>query len=104
MTPLAPRPTSWAIARGGPPSPLFWRSDAFRDGLAEPVREPTTLVAAAALDCARHTRGYGRRAAPDCVLCRGLGILTSQQGWLLAGTQRPVVVHCPDCGGRGWRR
>lgn len=104
----APRPRSLAIARGarrsGPHAPGWgWeRSDAFREGVAEPVHEVSTLSSAVALDEARHERGYPR-PAPDCALCRGLGILTSRQGWRIAGLP-PVVVHCPDCGGRGWVR
>lgn len=106
----APAPYSWAIARGarrnGPHADehTFWSvyvrgRDAFRDAIAEPCGELRTLAAAAALDCARHARGYPR-PAPSCVLCRGLGILTSAPG----STRRPVVVHCTDCDGRGWRR
>ena len=100
----APPPRTWAVARGarrnGPHEPAWGGEHAFRDGVAEPAREQSTLDSAAALDCARHARGYGRRAAPDCALCRGLGILTTAPGT----TRRPVVVHCPDCDGQGWRR
>lgn len=104
----APRPIYLAVARGARrngPHERGWvweRTDAFREGVAEPVRELSTLENAAALDEARHARGYPR-PAQDCGLCRGLGILTSRQGWRLAGGP-PVVVHCPTCNGRGWVR
>jgi hypothetical protein len=106
----APAPYSWAIARGARRNgPNHWgrwlggECDAFREGVAEPCGELRTLAAAAALDCARHARGYPR-PAHGCVRCKGLGILCGLvvgPGAMLDGVR--VAGRCPDCDGRGWR-